>query len=83
MTNVLSAGASGAVIGVAGGLIVAVIRNRGHLEDLSTLQLIVMVGYTLYQGVTSLSGVNNSAHIGGLLVGVLMALLLYRKKKYV
>lgn len=81
MTNVLSAGASGAVIGVAGGLIVAVIRNRGHLEDLSTPQLVVMVAYTLYQGITSLSGVNNSAHVGGLLVGIVMALLLYKKKK--
>ena len=39
---VVSAGASGAVFGVVGGLFYAVLVNRGRLEDLSTRQLVVM-----------------------------------------
>ena len=39
----VSAGASGAIFGVIGGLLYVVIRNRGQLEDLSTRQLVLFV----------------------------------------
>ena len=39
--NVVSAGASGAIFGVIGGLLYAVIINRGRLEDLSTSCLVL------------------------------------------
>ena len=79
--QVVSAGASGAIFGVVGGLLYIVIRNHGRLEDIGGIQLILLIVFTLYHGITSLAGgVNNSAHIGGLLVGFFMALLLYRKK---
>ena len=77
---VVSAGASGAVFGVVGGLFYAVLANRGRLEDLSTRQLVVMIVLSLYLGFTE-SGVDNIAHIGGLILGILAGILLYRKPK--
>lgn len=78
--NVVSAGASGAIFGVIGGLLYAVIINRGRLEDLSTRQLVVIIVCSLYFGFTS-TGVDNAAHIAGLLIGIVMGVLLYRKPK--
>ena len=72
----VSAGASGAIFGVIGGLLYAVIRNRGQLEDLRTRQLTMLVVCSLYFGFTS-TGVNNAAHIGGLVLGFLLGVLFY------
>lgn len=79
---VVSAGASGAIFGVIGGLLYAVAVNHGRLEDISTRQLVVMILFSLYFGFTS-TGVDNVAHIAGLLIGIVMAMLLYRKPKQV
>ena len=72
----VSAGASGAVFGVMGAMIYAVIRGRGHIEDLSARQVVIMVAFSLYFGFTS-EGVDNAAHVGGLICGFIMAVLLY------
>jgi len=79
-TYAVSAGASGAIFGVSGGLLYVVAANRGQLEDLSTRQMVILVGFSLYHGFTS-SGVNNVAHVAGLVLGILMAMLFYRKPK--
>lgn len=78
--NVYSVGASGAIFGVIGGLLYAVLINRGQLEDLSTRQLLVVIGFSLYFGFTSMN-VDNIAHVSGLIFGILLAILLYRKPK--
>lgn len=78
--NVVSAGASGAIFGVIGGLLYAVIVNRGRLEDLSTRQLVVVILCSLYFGLTS-TGVDNAAHISGLVIGIIMGVIMYRKPK--
>ena len=75
---VVSAGASGAIFGVLGGLLYVVGVNRGRLEDLSSRQLATMVLFSLYFGFTS-TGVNNVAHVGGLVSGIVMAWILYRR----
>ena len=77
---VVSAGASGAIFGVTGSLISAVIINRGRLEDLSFKQLAVMVALSLYLGFTE-HGVDNTAHVAGLLIGILLGMMLYRKPR--
>ncbi len=79
-STVVSAGASGAVFGVIGGLLYAVLVNHGRLEDLSARQLIFAILLSLYFGFTS-QGINNTAHIAGLVLGILMGALLYRKPK--
>ncbi len=77
---VVSAGASGAIFGVVGGLLSAVLVNKGRLEDLNTRQLVIMVVLSLYLGFTE-SGVDNAAHISGLVLGIVFGFILYRKPK--
>lgn len=76
----VSAGASGAVFGLIGAMLYIAIRNRGQVGNLSGRGLIFMAVLSLYYGFTS-SGVDNYAHIGGLLSGMLIAVLLYRKRE--
>ena len=78
--QVVSAGASGAVFGVVGGLLYAVLANHGHLEDLSSRQIIIMILLSLYFGYTSV-GVDNVAHIAGLIIGFILAVILYRRQR--
>ena len=78
---VVSAGASGAIFGVMGALFCVVIINRGRLEDLTSRKLGFLIVLTLYQGFTS-TGVDNFAHVGGMIAGIILALLLYRRRKY-
>lgn len=76
----VSAGASGAVFAVMGAMIYVLVRLKGRLEDLSARQILVMAAFSLYFGFTS-SGVDNAAHVGGLLGGFLGAILLYHPRK--
>lgn len=78
--QVISAGASGAIFGLMGSLLYIVVMNRGRLGRLSGRGMLIMVALSLYFGLTS-SGVDNSAHIGGLICGILITVLLYRRKK--
>ena len=79
--EVVSVGASGAVFGLMGALLYVVIANRGRLGRLSGRGMLIMVILSLYFGLTS-SGVDNTAHIGGLVSGFVMAVILYRRKEY-
>lgn len=76
---IVCVGASGAIFGVAGALALIVLINRGRVENLTTRQMLLFIALSLYGGFTS-QGVDNTAHVGGLLAGVLLGLLLYRKK---
>ncbi|SDB01772.1 rhomboid family intramembrane serine protease [Eubacterium oxidoreducens] len=75
----VSAGASGAIFGVIGGLLWVVICHKGRLENLSTKGLLIMIILSLYFGFTS-SGVDNVAHVAGLIGGFVCAMILYRKR---
>ena len=75
----VSAGASGAIFGILGALLYVVYRNHGRLRNISGRGMLVMVVITLYFGFAS-SGVDNAAHVGGLITGLLCGILLYRKK---
>lgn len=75
----VSAGASGAIFGIIGALLYIAVRNHGQIGNVSGQGILVMIALTLYYGFTS-SGVDNFAHIGGLAVGFVLAVLLYRKR---
>ena len=77
-----SAGASGAIFAVVGALIYIVIVNKGRLEDITGRRLLLMAGLTIFQGFTSI-GVDNAAHIGGLVCGFILGVIIYRKPKAV
>lgn len=77
---VVSAGASGAIFGVIGVLLWIIVREKGKVEGLTGYWLFWMCAYTLYQGFYT-PGVGNSAHVGGLIVGILCGILFYRRRK--
>lgn len=70
-------GASGAVCGLIGALLVLVIKNNGRFGALSLPRMILAIVYLIYSG-TSSPVVNNAAHIGGLLVGFLIMLIMMK-----
>lgn len=63
-----SVGASGAVFGVEGALLLLVLLNHGKLESITMGRLAFAVLFSLYCGFTS-TNTNNAAHVGGILVG--------------
>ena len=75
----VSAGASGAIFGIIGALLWIVICHKGRYETLTGKGLLFMIVISLYYGVST-GGIDNWGHIGGLLMGFLMGILLYRKK---
>lgn len=77
---VVSAGASGAVFAVMGGVLWMLLINRGRLENLTLRQMAFMAALSLYFGFTS-SGVDNTAHVGGLIIGFLLGIIIYRPRK--
>ena len=78
--QIVSAGASGAIFGLMGGVLWIVFANRGRLGTLSGRGMLIMVVLSLYFGFTS-TGVDNLAHVGGLVCGFLTAILTYRRKR--
>lgn len=76
----VSAGASGAIFGIIGALLLVAVRNKGRIGDISGRGLIFMIALSLYYGVTD-GGVDNAAHVGGLVTGFVMCVILYRKRK--
>ena len=77
---VVSAGASGAIFGVVGGLLWAVIRNHGRLENLSLRQIVIAAFFSAYLGMMD-GGVDNAAHLGGLVCGLVLAVFFYRPRR--
>ena len=72
----VSAGASGAVFAVMGAMLYVVIRNHGRIQDIFVRQMMIMAGFSLYFGFTS-TGVDNAAHVGGMVCGFILAAVLY------
>ena len=80
--NGVSVGASGAVFGVTGALLMAVIEHRGRFPAAHSKQLItslaIFIIYSLAYGFSK-QGIDNAAHIGGLLAGLAMGWLMEEK----
>jgi len=79
---VVSIGASGAIFGLVGAMIYILIVNKGHLEDINMRQIALFVIFSLYGGITSVN-IDNAAHIGGFLAGIILAVILYRRPKQI
>lgn len=73
--SVISAGASGAVFGLMGALLGVVIRKKGHIGRLNKKKLLILIILSLYFGLTT-AGVDNAAHIGGLICGFILEIFL-------
>lgn len=71
-----SIGASGAIFGLIGAMLVIVILNDGHYEGISIRRMIFAIAYMVYSGMQS-EGIDNAAHLGGLVFGVLIMAAMY------
>ncbi len=71
-----SAGASGAIYGIIGGLIAVVIFHRERIRQIDGRWLAFVVFGSLFHGFQSV-GTDNAAHIGGCVSGFILAGLLY------
>ena len=76
----VSAGASGAVFALMGGMLYVIMRHRGRVADLTIRQMLIMAAFSLYFGFAS-EGVDNAAHAGGLVCGFLTAVIVYHPRK--
>ncbi len=65
-----SAGASGAICGVLGMLIIYAVTNKGNANGLSVGYLIFISAATILNGFTT-TGIDNYAHIGGFIAGLI------------
>lgn len=79
-----SVGASGAVFGIEGALLMLALLHKGKVTDVTAGRIVFAIVFSLYCGFTS-SYVNNMAHVGGVLMGFVAAgifwLLLPQSKK--
>ena len=75
----VSAGASGAVFAVIGGIFVVLIKQKGKVENLTLSRLVFVIFLSIYHGFQS-TGIDNAAHVGGLLGGIFLTFLVYRRK---
>lgn len=74
----IGAGASGAVFGIFGVILVMVFKSRKQFGRVSAIQMIVL--FLLMVFGNTQEGVDWMAHLGGALCGVVMALVLYKPK---
>lgn len=78
--NGISAGASGAIFGLLGALLYFGYHYRVYLDNVIKSQIIPLIVINLLIGF-SLPGINNAAHIGGLVGGVIISIALGVKYK--
>ena len=76
-----SVGASGAVFGVEGALLLLVILNHGKLRSMTFGRVAFVIAFSLYSGFTS-TDINNAAHIGGVLMGFAVAAVFCMLRPY-
>ncbi len=81
-SEAVSVGASGAVFGVSGAILAAVVTARHKLPPVlvtsMSQSMLLFVGYSLFMGFTT-SFVDNSAHIGGLAAGFVTAWIMVER----
>lgn len=76
-----SVGASGAIFGLDGLLLAMVLFYRRPMPMVTPVRVCLMILLSLYSGMTS-GNVDNAAHFGGLLVGLILGALFCLIKRY-
>lgn len=77
----ISVGASGAIFGLFGAMIIFGIKNKDKIGKGYIINLAQVVIINIIIGIT-LSNIDNSAHLGGLIFGAISAIILKSKKIY-
>ncbi|SET28999.1 rhomboid family intramembrane serine protease [[Clostridium] polysaccharolyticum] len=79
---VLSIGASGAIFGVVGAITCFIFLSKGMIRSIEGPRYVIFIGLSIWNGVEA-PDVDNMAHIGGFLSGILIGVLFIacRKRK--
>lgn len=75
----VSAGASGAIFAISGGLLWAALRNRGRIGSLNIRQILIFTCLSMAYGLTG-ADVDNVVHAAGFVSGFFLSMVLYRKE---
>jgi len=78
-----SVGSSGGIMGILGFLIVFGYRNRSRLPPLFLRKLLTGVCYVLAIGLLAFYLIDNAGHMGGLLAGLLLGMLLTDRNRQI
>ena len=65
----VSVGASGAVFGLTGALLVLVLSHKGKWKEIRWQGVVIMILLSVYNGFVT-DNINNAAHLGGLAIGI-------------
>ncbi|MBQ2100734.1 MAG: rhomboid family intramembrane serine protease [Lachnospiraceae bacterium] len=76
-----SVGASGAIFGLEGLLLSMVLFYRKAMPNVTPIRVTLMIALGLYSGMMA-DNVDNAAHFGGILVGLIMGALLCMAKRF-
>lgn len=71
-----SIGASGAVFGLIGVLLVLSLTPSIQIPNATPTRILVVIGYSIYCGINETS-IDNAAHVGGVLCGVVFGVILF------
>lgn len=74
-----SVGASGVVFAVIGSLLWIAIRDKGRFLNFTVTKFVIMIALSFYYGFMSV-GVDNAAHVGGLVIGFLFGIMFYVRR---
>ena len=79
-SNIVSAGASGAIYGIIGGVFVLMIKNKKQVREIVIRRLVFVIVVTIYYG-SQAAQIDNAAHVGGLIGGIVLTVLFTVHKK--
>ena len=74
--NDLIAGASGAIFGIVGGMLIVILVHKGRYHGITIRRMIFMAVLTLYFGFAT-AGTDNIGHMVGLLFGIVISFFIY------
>lgn len=75
----VSVGASGAIFGLFGALLIFALRNKEKVGSGTIKNIITIIVLNLYIGLTT-SNIDNWAHIGGVVTGLLTSIILTKRE---
>ena len=74
--NDIVAGASGAIFGIVGGMVIVILVNKGRYHGISAKRMLFMAAITLYFGFAT-AGTDNVGHVGGFVAGIILTFFSY------
>ncbi|WP_167957653.1 rhomboid family intramembrane serine protease [Anaerosporobacter faecicola] len=76
---ILSIGASGAIFAVVGALVAIIVMDHNEYKEIGIKRLLFFIVISIGNGLQS-QGIDNAAHIGGVIAGALLGYLLFHLK---